>query len=292
MTMPHLDDESLSAVYDGEATPAEQAHLTSCPHCQAALGSLAAVARAVGAPVTPRPPEAIGAAIARALSDSPVAGTAGVAGVAGVAGAASSSLTPTPAPRRATDPPRSDPIPRHRGPNRQPPAWILGVAGIAAAVALVAVVAIVGRSHSTTTATSPALSAGAAGASTTAPSRRTSTLAVDLGDQSDPGVVARLVLAAPRSLGSTTSNAAPGTIAASPAASGALAPELALAATPCAAEARVAVDVPPDRPVQYAASLRWRGQEAIVVVFSAPSGLVGVIMKAAGCSELVVLPTP
>jgi hypothetical protein len=65
-----------------------------------------------------------------------------------------------------------------------------------------------------------------------------------------------------------------------------------LASTPCAAEARVAVAVAPERPVQYAASLRWRGQAAIVEVFASPNGLVGVIMKAAGCSALVVLPTP
>jgi hypothetical protein len=309
MTMPHLDDESLSAAFDGEATPAERAHLASCPHCQAALGSLAAVARAVGAPVTPLPSEAIDAAIARALSDPPLtraagpvaadgaAGAAAAAGVVAAAGAAASaysSLSPTPGPRRATEPPRSGPIPRLRRGKRQPPAWILGVAGVAAAAALVAVVAIAGRSRPTTTATSPALSAGGAGASTNAPAGRTPGLAADLGDQSDPGVVARLVLAAPRSLGDAARNAAPVTSAGSstaPAASGA-APQLALAATPCASEARVAVGVAVDSPVQYAASLRWRGQEAVVVVFPMPSGLVGVIMKASGCSELVVLPTP
>ncbi len=322
MTTHHLDDESLSAAYDGEATPADQAHLTTCPHCQAALGLLDAVAREIGAPVAPRSPEAINAAIARAVRDSPLPGTPAVAGTAeaawaagaatatgttgttgtaeaaraagitgttgaaGVARAAGTTGTTGAAPSSLAGNPR-----RRRG-NRQPPAWILGAAGIAAAVALVAVVAIVGRSHSRTTATSPALSSGAAAASTTAPSSRTSGLASDLGDQSDPGVVARLALAASRPLGAATGNAAPVPTAASPAASHTLAPELALAATPCAAEARFAVDVPPDRPVQYAASLRWRGQEAVVVVFSAPKGLAGVIMKVAGCSELVVLPTP
>jgi hypothetical protein len=280
MTMPHLDDESLSAAFDGEATPAEQAHLASCAECQAALGSLAEVAQAVGAAIAPRHAEAIEAAIAQALRDSPVAAAAPRTAIPVAA-------SPTAAPR-----PGPIPLPAHR--HRQPPSWILGVAGIAAAVALIAVVGLLGRSHSGTTTTSPALSAGAAGASTTAPSTRSSGLVTDLGDQSDPGVVARLVLAAPRSLGAVAGRTTPGTTgtsSAAPSVNG-LAPDSSLADMPCATEARVAVAVAPDRSVQYAASLRWRGQAAIVEVFAAPNGLVGVIMKTAGCSVLVVLPTP
>ena len=33
----HLDDELLSAALDGEATPAEQAHLRGCATCQAGV---------------------------------------------------------------------------------------------------------------------------------------------------------------------------------------------------------------------------------------------------------------
>jgi hypothetical protein len=289
MTMPHLDEESLSAAFDGEATPAERAHLASCADCQAALGSLAEVARAVGAAITPRPAEAIAAAIAQALRDSPL--TAATAPRTPISITASPTVA---ASQRGTPAPRFDAIAPPGQHHRQPSGWILGVAGIAAAVALVAVLGLLGRSRSATTTTSPALSAGAAGASTTAPSTRSSGLVTDLGDQSDPGVVARLVLAAPRSLGAVAGSTAPGTTGATlaaPSANG-LVPDSSLASTPCAAEARVAVAVAPERPVQYAASLRWRGQAAIVEVFASPNGLVGVIMKAAGCSALVVLPTP
>ncbi len=67
MTAQHLDDEALSAALDGAASGDEEAHLATCPTCQAQLASRAAVARAVGAPVAPRPAAEIDVAIAQAL---------------------------------------------------------------------------------------------------------------------------------------------------------------------------------------------------------------------------------
>jgi hypothetical protein len=68
---PHLDDETLSSLIDGE-NPAgdEQAarsHLASCEPCGARMRRLEAVAGAVGAPVAPPPPGTHAEAVARAL---------------------------------------------------------------------------------------------------------------------------------------------------------------------------------------------------------------------------------
>jgi hypothetical protein len=66
-TNPHLDDEVLSAVIDGEASPAETAHASTCAECHDRLGHLLAAAAAVS-PVPPPPRDAREAAIAAALS--------------------------------------------------------------------------------------------------------------------------------------------------------------------------------------------------------------------------------
>ncbi|MGH9126071.1 MAG: zf-HC2 domain-containing protein, partial [Acidimicrobiales bacterium] len=67
MTAPHLDDDALSALVDGEATPGDREHLADCPACQAELAALAAVARAIATPGLPPVPGEVDAAIARAL---------------------------------------------------------------------------------------------------------------------------------------------------------------------------------------------------------------------------------
>lgn len=68
---PHPDDEALSALLDGEATAAEEAHAEGCPECSGRLAQLRAVALAVG--VAPEPVTAArrDAAIAEALAAAP-----------------------------------------------------------------------------------------------------------------------------------------------------------------------------------------------------------------------------
>ncbi|MCU1373328.1 MAG: hypothetical protein JWO68_614 [Actinomycetia bacterium] len=51
MTGDHLDDDALSASLDGEATPAESAHVESCAECRARADELRAAANAIGTPL-------------------------------------------------------------------------------------------------------------------------------------------------------------------------------------------------------------------------------------------------
>ncbi len=70
------DDELVSAVLDGEATPDERARVAADPVLSARLAEFATVAEAVGAPVAPAPAEArdtvIAAAVAEARRPDPV----------------------------------------------------------------------------------------------------------------------------------------------------------------------------------------------------------------------------
>jgi hypothetical protein len=71
---PHLDDEVLSAIIDGEASPAESAHASTCDECHHRLGHLLAAAAIVPAVPAP-PPGAREGAIAVALSSAPALAT-------------------------------------------------------------------------------------------------------------------------------------------------------------------------------------------------------------------------
>jgi negative regulator of sigma E activity len=68
---PRPDDELVSALLDGEATPEEEARVTSDPELAARLAEFRAVAEAVGAPVPVAQQAARDAAIARAIATSP-----------------------------------------------------------------------------------------------------------------------------------------------------------------------------------------------------------------------------
>ena len=291
MTPPHLDDEALSASLDGEATADEVAHLATCGRCQAARQALAIVARAVATPVTPRAPAAVDAAIAAALGNNPTEVPVSSTRPTGEA------LRPRPmgpmGPRTVT---------ASASPNRRPPRWILTASGVAAAVILVGgLVGIIARSSSTSskgasTAAPATVAKGAVsgGLSSTVPGVSSSSVAPvygvanqpplrDLGDQSDAQTVARLVteaLAAP--------SASAGPLLVPAAASTTPAPTV--APTPCVAEAASALGIAGNDAPRYAASLTWRGQAAVAVVFSMADRLAGAVMKTAGCSLLATLP--
>ena len=87
MTTDHLDDEAISAHLDGEATPAEAAHVDGCETCTARLAELRAASEAIGSPVD----------LGFADRDATVA--------AAMAAAATSNVVPL-ASRRRTGPPQ------------------------------------------------------------------------------------------------------------------------------------------------------------------------------------------
>jgi hypothetical protein len=68
MSDDHLTDEVLSAVLDGEATPAEARHASSCAMCGLRLAELQQAASLIGSPVPPVDPARRDAAIAAALA--------------------------------------------------------------------------------------------------------------------------------------------------------------------------------------------------------------------------------
>ena len=70
----HLDDETLNAVLDGEATDDQRADASRCPECAARLARLGQVATALGAPVSSSDPDRRRAALdaARAAHDAGV----------------------------------------------------------------------------------------------------------------------------------------------------------------------------------------------------------------------------
>lgn len=71
MTEPHLDDEAISAVLDGEGTADEATHVSSCAECSARLATLREASALVGGPVEPLDAARRDAAIAAAIAASP-----------------------------------------------------------------------------------------------------------------------------------------------------------------------------------------------------------------------------
>jgi hypothetical protein len=146
-----VDDDLVSAVLDGAATPAEHALVESSAEGRRRLEELRAAAAAVAEPVAPLPSASVDAMVARALDESATPLVVG--------------------PEPSTDP-SGDEIARRRDRHLQGPTWrrALGaVAAVAAVVALVAGAAVLvrtagGRSSSDTA--SSADSSGSAGTRT------------------------------------------------------------------------------------------------------------------------------
>jgi hypothetical protein len=272
MTTSHLDDEALSAALDGEATASEQAHLSSCSICQAHLESLAAVARAVGVPVAQRPPGEVDDAIKRAVGTWPQS-------------EAESSPPETSS--------LASPIPIGVGSGRsterrraRSPRWLGAAAGIAAAVIVVGGVVALSRNGTSHTSTTAGLAQPSSASTSVAPDAAN---AGDLGDQSDPAALARRVTNAVAQRSGAAAATAP-EFGATTVAGQSAAPRDQLAPATCVAQAAAASGVVGRPSPDLVAPLRWRGEPALVVVFSRPGGLAGAVMRLADCSVLVVLP--
>ncbi|HEY6533629.1 MAG TPA: hypothetical protein VIY72_15075, partial [Acidimicrobiales bacterium] len=67
--VPPIDDELVSAVLDGEATPAERALVEGSPAGRRRLEQLRATAAAVGEPVEPLSPAVVDRLVGRALDE-------------------------------------------------------------------------------------------------------------------------------------------------------------------------------------------------------------------------------
>ena len=272
MTTSHLDDEALSAAFDGEATASEQAHLSSCTVCQARLESLAAVARAVGAPVAQRPPGMVDDAIERAVHAAPESESE--------SSRPETSSLASPIPigvgrGRSTD--------QRRG---RSPRWLGAAAGIAAAVIVVGGVVALSRNGASHTSTTAGLAQPSSASTSVAPDVAN---AGDLGDQSDPAALARRVTSAVAQRSGAAAALAP-EFGATTVAGQSAAPRDQLASATCVVPAAAASGVAGESSPDLVAPLRWRGEPAVVVVFSRPGGLAGAVMRLADCSVLVVLP--
>jgi hypothetical protein len=293
MTLSHLDDDALSAALDGETTAEEHSHLTDCAACQARIETFRAVAQVVGAPISPRPAAAVNSAIQKAVDDGwavePVAGGEVVTAV---------SAGPSGSRRPATG---------RRLRFGGSPQRVLAMAA-AIVVVLGAVGGLLGllargsgKSASTSLGVSRSQSAqtpslpqsrdqikganpGAApsAAAGVAPESGFSVQqGPDLGVQSDPGVVARLVdgqlnvggEAGPAAGSSANSRTAPATL-------------------PCVVQGATAAGLPGQQAgLIYAATVRWRGDDSVVLVYLRPGGRrVGVVIRVSDCSRLAVLP--
>jgi hypothetical protein len=129
-------------------------------------------------------------------------------------------------------------------------------------------------------ASSPAPESGAATAQ--APPSALRGIEADLGPQADPVALAGLVNGQIR--------AGPASQFAAGAGSGAT-PE-APTQPPCLDQGRAASGLAGQQaPLRYAASLRWRGQDAVVLVYDRPAGgRAGVVMAKSNCVLLASLP--
>lgn len=279
MNTAHPDDETLSALLDGEADAEAQAHAAGCPACRDRLAEFRSVIAAVQAAPSP-PPGIREAAIRAALRE------------ADLGDPQPSTLDAARARRRTA---------------RRPPLVTLGWVGAAAAfVALLAALpALVHGSSSEKRSASAALSApptvpgqSASLAPSAAPSpvTRNSTFGtaghsadapVDLGGQTDKAALAgrlRAALAAPgvSAATPTTPDAEAGIAATGPTAS-------ARCSATASVKASTTLHLSALSPV-YFGLLEWRGTPAALYVFGSASARVAVITSQASCQVLETFP--
>ena len=289
MTEPHLDDDQISALLDGEADSGAGAHLSVCPSCRSRSESFDAVRRALAVPPPPAPPAVADRAVSAAMGAWDDQRAGGV-------------VVPMP--------------PLHqRPPTRRPrvPRWAMAVAaaGVAAAVAVPLTVTGDGGRRGDQTASAPTERAGdERTANATADGDSVPVVGGDLGDQSDPetlGQVVRQALSGP-----AASESAPPIVDGSDSATGGRSTSLPAATAardgsgrpaptaqfgggppPCTAEVASTYGAGLGALV-YSASLRWKGTPAVLLAYQAADareaglGHRGFVMALDGCRLLVV----
>lgn len=286
MTLPHLDDEQLSAHLDGEGHKEAADHIGSCGECEARLAGLLLVSSLVGGSVAGAPDGVREAAVQAAGSAWRVAGRHG-----GAAGAAGGSV-----------------IVDLEG-RRRMPRWALPVAAAAAVllVALPVVATLSGGGDDRETA-AQVQDRGSGGEADVAASAIDGG---DLGDQSDPTALAQAIRGALPGAASEAALAAP-----APSPSGSTSADAgevsAVTSAPVPFSGRTSSQTkgPPFRnrpcadtvrtnygeglgPLVYTALVRWQGTPAVVLAYrladTGPPGLDYrvLVMARADCRLLV-----
>jgi hypothetical protein len=314
MSQAHPDDEALSALLDGVGPVAAGAHVEACDPCRQRLAELGAVARAVSEQITPDPPEVVDAAIRAAIDasrsvgylDGPDASSSSPPRGAGDGARQAREFTPRPARARA---------------RVLAVAAAVIVAGATVGVVLSRWSAPAGRSTAASSPVpSPATGAGPSStlaqgaerpATAAAPSAAigtpggsaTSGGAVggeepDLGEQSDPTTLARLLSAAatgqgsPTSPGASAAGAGPAADAGGPALSPATSAVVGRGGAICAAQAVAYARLGGvQAELRYAATLRYRSQDAVALVYSRVGGRTAVVLRRRDCAGLLLLPS-
>ena len=279
MTMDHLSNDELSALIDGEGDAGAGAHLDACRACTARRDDLARAAAAVATSWAP-PPALVDRWVERAL--------------------AGGSRPPV----RGADPlPRGS---RRRWSLLTRAAWIGAAASLLVLVGVAVLVRDTGSDRSRNAAAPLAGTAGAARDSTS-DAGALLPISADLGDQSDASALRALLSSTTPSASSpdgteraASSTAVPGTPAGAPttgptdkgfsvtAPAGGATPSMARCVD--AAAQAGAADVA--EPV-FAGVLRWRGDDAEVIVFrlARPAGSEtreAIVMTRSGCEVLSV----
>jgi hypothetical protein len=281
---PHLDDDRLSALIDGEATPDDLAHAAGCSECSTLVAAWREASQLVASPAAPPPAAQRDAAVEAALN-------------AAVAPAAAPDDDPGPGPvSLATR--------RYRAKRRAPRAVIGSrIAAAAAAVIVIAGLAVAvdhsgGSSSKSSSAAGPAASQSTTQVPAVTPSTRVTPSTVPqpntrgtFGSTSGTASSGR-----PQALGSYQSPAslvAPlrAALARTPSASNSTAQQapspvgLARCQSGAAADAGVKSSSVP----ALVASLTYQGAPAQVFVFTGGTGHVAVVVSGPGCVLLTHL---
>lgn len=249
MSDEHLTDEVLSAVLDGEATPGEGRHASTCPACGQRLAELQEAASVIGSPVGPVDPARRDAAIAAALAA------------------------------------RAVPLESRR---RRAPTWALGAAALVLAVlALVPLVLGGDDEEADMAADAPEMSMRADAGAGSAPGGAVGPLALgDLGPVDGDLLAERVrgALVAPAA-GATLGDGDDATTSAAPAESSAAQESAAVA--PCVAE--LAESTPGLGELRATGSAEVGGRRVSVLAYASTDGRIRVLAVAVDACDDVVL---
>jgi negative regulator of sigma E activity len=292
---PHLDDERLSALIDGEGTPVDEEHVRTCAECAAAL---AAWERTVDALAEP----AVFAEAARRDAAVDAALDAALAAAAGASVAGTPSRVDGPAESRGAAP-CGGPVPLANRRRERVAFFWPRVAVAAAAVIVIAGVAVGvstsgggGTSHPAAAPVVSTIPSAAAGSAAEAPSAAPTTgvgngvpgpsnVVSDLGSVQDSGGLVAALQERLNSLNPDGLNPGSGT----PTASSTVVPRVPSPTTSaCLPQAASYAQAPAgSRPV-VAAGLTYRGSPAQVYVFQVGGHHTAVVVGVPGCRSLTV----